>query len=67
MTDRSVSSREMLDRLAVIRKAMVAAHKRDDLDEYRRLGAEHRAILHAARPDIKAAWEQSRARLLQRD
>jgi hypothetical protein len=49
-------------KLSEIRKAMADACRRDDRAEYHRLGAEHRAILHAARPDIRTAWEHCRAR-----
>lgn len=49
--------------LSAIRKAMSAAlHERPkNIAEYHRLGAEHRRILHAANPTIKAAWDDCHA------
>ena len=49
------------EKLANIRKQMLAALKRKDRTEYHRLGTEHRRILHAASPPTKKAWEWSRA------
>lgn len=46
--------------LSDIRKSMTAALTRRDMAEFSRLGAEHRRILHAARPDIKVQWERCR-------
>jgi hypothetical protein len=51
--------RRVAQRLSIIRKAMSAALRRKDRAEYHRLGAEHRAILHAASPEIRAAWERA--------
>lgn len=50
------------EQLAAIRKDMSAALHCKDHGEYHRLGAEHRRILHAANPEVKLAWEASRAR-----
>lgn len=53
-------SREMTnethEQLAAIRSAMLTALRAHDHAEYHRLGAEHRRVLHAASPAIKAAW-----------
>lgn len=50
--------------LAKIRQAMTAAlkSKPKNIAEYKRLGARHRELLHAHRPDIKEKWERSVAR-----
>lgn len=46
--------------LATIRKQMSAALRAKHIDEYHRLGAVHRKVLHAASPAIKVAWERCR-------
>lgn len=45
--------------LSDIRKQMQAAlaQKPKNIAEYKRLAAEHRRVLHAASPTIKAQWE----------
>lgn len=43
--------------LAALRHQMSVALHRKDRVEYHRLGAEHRALLHAACPAVKATWE----------
>jgi hypothetical protein len=50
--------------LARIRQAMTAALKAKpkNIAEYERLGAQHRELLHAHRPDIKEQWERCVAR-----
>lgn len=57
-------SPETLTKLSEIRKAMAAAlrERPKNKTEYHRLGAEHRRILQAASPSIKAEWEACRAK-----
>ncbi len=47
--------------LAALRHQMSAALHRKDVAAYHRLGAEHRRVLHAACPAVKAAWEGCKA------